>query len=186
MQLRTDQPVYDDAALARIYQRHAQTLLSFIQRSVAKREDAEDVLLEVFLAALERNSLMGLNEGEQVAWLRRVAYNKCMDVHRCVRRHPSVPLDSIVESLYEDENWAPEQIVQRAEEHALLRYHLTHLPEQQRVVLHLRFAYGLRCPEIARRLSKSEGSVRMLLARALNRLQRIYQKQSEQGESLDE
>lgn len=186
MQPQTGLLVNDDAAFAAIYQRHAPTLLNFIRRYVVTREDAEDVLLEVFLAAMERNSLRALNEGEQVAWLRRVSYNKCMDVHRRAGRHPNVSLDSVVESLHEDKNQAPEQIVQRSEEHALLHYHLTNLSESQQAVLHLRFAYDMRSPEIARRLSKSESSVRMLLSRALNRLQKVYQKQPEQGESPDE
>ncbi|MEO6887608.1 MAG: sigma factor, partial [Ktedonobacteraceae bacterium] len=68
MQLRTNLPVYDDAAFTQLYQRYAQTLLSFIRRYLSRREDAEDVLLEVFLAAMERNSLVGLNEDEQLAW----------------------------------------------------------------------------------------------------------------------
>jgi len=38
----------------------------------------------------------------------------------------------------------------------------------------LRFANGLRCTEIARRLNKSDGAIRMLLARALNILRDIY------------
>ncbi|MDQ2905020.1 MAG: sigma-70 family RNA polymerase sigma factor [Chloroflexota bacterium] len=186
MQLRTNLPVYDDAAFTQLYQRYAQTLLSFIRRYLSRREDAEDVLLEVFLAAMERNSLVGLNEDEQLAWLRRVAHNKCMDVHRRARRHPMVSLDSVAETLYEDESQTPEHIVLRTEELALLRRHLAHLPEQQQAVLRLRFAHNLRSPEIARQLSKSEGSVRMLLARALKRLHGLYYRQPEKGESQDE
>lgn len=186
MQLQTDQPVDDDTALAELYQRYAQILLGFIRRYVSAHEDAEDVLLEAFLAAMERHSLRGLSSGEQLAWLRRVAYNKCMDIHRRTARHPGVSLESVAESLYEDERSAPESLALRAEEHALLRDHLAHLSEQQQVVLHLRFAYGLRSPEIARRLHKSESGVRMLLTRALNRLNRLYTRQPEQGKNQHE
>lgn len=64
MQPQTDLPGYDDAALANLYQRHAYTLLNFIRRYVSTREDAEDVLLEAFLAAMERHSLRGLSSEE--------------------------------------------------------------------------------------------------------------------------
>jgi RNA polymerase sigma-70 factor (ECF subfamily) len=183
MQLRTGLPTYDDAAFAELYQRHVHTLLSFIRRYVTTREDAEDVLLEVFLAAMERKALVDLSEGEQLAWLRRVAHNKCIDVHRRAQRRPAVSLDSALEMLYEDEEQAPEQIALRTEEHALLRGLLLHLPEQQQAVLRLRFAHDLRSPEIARRLNKSEGSVRMLLSRALNHLREIYERETKERRS---
>lgn len=173
MQPRTGGPIYDDAAFAELYQRHAHTLLSFIWSHVHTREDAEDVLLEVFLAAMERD-VLPRNEDEQLAWLRRVAHNKCIDVYRRAQRRPVVPLDSALDLLYEDEEQAPEQLALRMEEHALLRNLLARLPEQQQTVLHLHFAYSLRGPEIARRLNKSEGSVRKLLSRALNHLREMY------------
>lgn len=174
MQVRTDGSISDNAALTELYQHHVHTLLSFIWRYVRTREDAEDVLLEVFLAAMERNALQSLSEGEQLAWLRRVAHNKCIDVHRRAQRRPAVPLDSVLEMLYEDEEKAPEQLALRTEEYARLRDILEHLPEQQQAVVRLHFGYGMRGPEIARQLNKSEGSVRKLLARALNHLREIY------------
>ena len=182
MQLRTGGPIYDDAAFAELYQRHAHTLLRFIWSHVHTREDAEDVLLEVFLAAMERDALPRLNEAEQLAWLRRVAYNKCIDVYRCGQRRPVVPLDSALDLLYEDEEQAPEQLALRMEEHALLRNFLARLSEQQQTVLRLHFAYNLRGPEIARRLNKSEGSVRKLLSRALNHLREMYSEKREKGD----
>jgi RNA polymerase sigma factor (sigma-70 family) len=185
MQPQTDLPSYDDDSLVDLYQRHVYALLNFIRRYVFTREDAEDVLLEVFMAALERNALVGLSDGEQLAWLRRVAHNKCVDVYRRTQHQPTVSLESVAEILYEDEEQAPEQVALRSEEHALLRSYLANLPEQQQAVLRLRFAHGLRCIEIARRLNKREGTVRMLLSRALNLLRRNYEKQ-EKGDCQDE
>jgi RNA polymerase sigma factor (sigma-70 family) len=182
MQLRTGGPLYDDAAFAELYQRHAHALLRFIWSHVRTREDAEDVLLEVFLAAMERDSLAHLNEGEQLAWLRRVAHNKCIDAYRRTQRRPAVPLDSALELLYADEEQAPEQLALRMEEHAHLRALLAQLPEQQQTVLRLHFADNLRGPEIARRLNKSEGSVRKLLSRALNHLREMYGEKREKGD----
>lgn len=181
MQLRTGGSTYDDAAFAELYQRHAHTLLRLIWSHVHTREDAEDILLEVFLAAMERGTLLHLNEDEQLAWLRRVAYNKCIDVYRRAQRRPVVPLDSALDLLYEDEEQAPEQLALRMEEHALLRTLLAQLPEQQQTVLRLHFAYNLRGPEIAMKLNKSEGSVRKLLSRALNHLREMYREKREKG-----
>ncbi len=54
----------------------AWAIFGYLRFHVLSLEDAEDLLLEVFLAALEHDSLSGLSPGEQLAWLRRVLLNK--------------------------------------------------------------------------------------------------------------
>jgi len=65
-----------------LYERFAETLLTSICQQVSNRQDAEDLLLEVFLAALQNTSLTGLPAARQLAWLRRVARNKVIDHYR--------------------------------------------------------------------------------------------------------
>ncbi|MBE3560393.1 MAG: sigma-70 family RNA polymerase sigma factor [Ktedonobacteraceae bacterium] len=164
---------HDHQAIAALYQRHAPTILTFIRRQVPTREDAEDLLLDVFVAALENEKLRTLEPEKQLAWLRRVAHNKLNDYYRRAHRRPAVPLDETVEMLY-DNDLAPEQMALRQEAHAQLRAQLSSLPELQQNILRLRFANGLRCAEIARRVNKSEGAVRTLLSRSLSLLRSIY------------
>lgn len=164
----------DDAPVARLYQQHALTIMTYVRRHVPSREDAEDIVLEVFLAALERDGLPHIDEQEQLAWLRSVAHHKFVDYHRRSAHRPSVPLEDVDEMFFLDERHSPEQQAVRNEEDALLHERLTRLPEQYQRVLQLRFANGLRCTEIARHLKKSDGAIRMLLARALNILRDIY------------
>jgi len=86
-------------------------ILTDVLQHVPSREDAEDILLEVFLAALESETLLSLGEKQQMAWLRRVAHNKCVDYYRRGTRRPAVPLETAAAILYEDENRAPEQVL---------------------------------------------------------------------------
>jgi RNA polymerase sigma factor (sigma-70 family) len=164
----------EETPIGRLYQRHWQLLFTAIRRSISSREDAEDVLLEVFLAAVESKTLLSMSEAHQEAWLRRVTYNKCMDFHRRKRRHPTSLLEEHIETLFEDEYLAPEHIALYQEELVQLRKHLDILSTDQQEVLRLRFADGLRCAQIALRMRKSEGAIRSMLARALNRLRGIY------------
>ncbi|MEO7019958.1 MAG: sigma factor, partial [Ktedonobacteraceae bacterium] len=55
----------DNPSLAVLYQRFAPVLFAFISRKLASREDAEDLLLEVFLAALEHTVFAELSAKEQ-------------------------------------------------------------------------------------------------------------------------
>src|SRR5260370_33263658 len=93
----------DRSLIAALYQRHDPSMLTFIRRHMLSREDAEDVLLEVFLAALESEKLGTFNEGEQLAWLRRVAHNKCIDHYRRQNRTSIVSLEQARETLFNDE-----------------------------------------------------------------------------------
>ncbi len=171
-----------DTPIARWYQLHALSLMAYVRQYVPSREDAEDIVVEVFIAALEQKgfSVFALNEQEQLAWLRRVAYYKCIDLQRRSARRLAVPLEETAETFLEDERPMPDQVALRNEENELLHQRLSHLPEHYQTILRLRFANGLRCIEISRCLNKSEGAIRTLLSRALNILRDTYSRQSEE------
>jgi RNA polymerase sigma-70 factor (ECF subfamily) len=50
---------------------------------------------------------------------------------------------------------------------------LEELPEENREALRLRYLEGLPSKEIAQRLGKTDGAVRVMLTRSLSRLQQI-------------
>ena len=94
--------------IARLYQRSAPELLQYIRRHVPTQEDAEDVLLEVFTAALEKPDLSTMSQQEQLAWLRRVAHNKFVDFYRRSTRQTSIPLQDLQHELYDEDEHTPE------------------------------------------------------------------------------
>ena len=160
----------------RLYQQYAPAIFAYLRLHTSSREDAEDVLVEVFLAALENRYFPLLPQSAQRAWLWRVARNKTIDGFRKRRSQTyHVPLDDLAEALYLDEHFTPEQTMLRQEEYAQLRIAISKLPEAQQQVLWLRFVSGLRCTDIARVLGRREGTVRSLLSRALNLLRNVYE-----------
>ncbi len=173
----------DNPSLSLLYQRFAPLLFAYLYRHTVSREDAEDLLLEVFLAALERVGFAVLSVKEQEAWLWSVARNKTVDHYRRAARRPGVRLEVVLDDLYERDEYAPEHVILRREEYARLRTYIERLPEIQQEVLRLRFANDMRCAEIATILQKSEGAVRMLLSRTLKLLRSVYEK--DKGEKVD-
>jgi RNA polymerase sigma factor (sigma-70 family) len=160
-----------DAAL---YQRYAPAMFAYLLKQTASREDAEDLLLEVFLAAMERGNLTDLAEPEQRAWLWAVARHKAADHFRRMTRHPSVNLRLVAETLYEDEALEPEQVLLKHEALTQLTRAIEQLPALQQEVLRLRFGHGLACGDIATILAKKESAVRVLLSRTLKALRARY------------
>jgi RNA polymerase sigma-70 factor, ECF subfamily len=159
-----------------LYQRYASAVFAYLLRHLGSREDAEDMLLEVFLAVLEKEMVLRLDEQQLRAFVWAIARHKITDHYRRTKQHRSVSLTVVEELIYENDARAPEQIVLYREEEAELHSTLRELPEQQREILHLRFGHELSCAEIAQVTSKSEGAVRMQLHRSLKLLRRLYHK----------
>ena len=164
----------DDSPGTALYERHAPAIFAYLLRQTASRPDAEDLLLEVFLAALERDYLAGFAEREQWAWLWRVARNKATDFYRQQTRHPNVALKQVEETLFAAEEQGPEHIALQREELASLEASIQRLSAPQQEMLRLRFGHGLACAEIAALLGKKETTVRMALSRALRLLRSIH------------
>lgn len=180
MALSQNREMSNHSLVADLYKKYAPAILNYLCRQLPTREDAEDVLLEVFQAALESNRLSDLDPNHQAAWLWSVARNKRSDYLRRFQRLPQIPLDAYTDALYADEHAMPEPVALRREAHAALRSQLATLPEQQQRVLLLRFGHDLRGPEIAAQLNKNEGAVRAILSRALNHLRNLYSQSGEE------
>ena len=162
-----------------LYDRHAAVILAYARSHTASWQDAEDLTLEVFLAALEHDNLSWLSDKQQLVWLWRVARNKFIDSYRRPGHPPTVPLEQVVEHTCRDEALTPEQLLLRREELELLCESVGKLSLEQQQVLQLRFGEGLRFAEIAILLNKREASVRKICSRSLALLRGIYHKHQE-------
>lgn len=163
----------DDAQIT-LYHRHASAILAYICQQVASRQDAEDLLVEVFMAAHAHVELAALSEERQLAWLRRVARNKVIDRYRHAALLTMLPLEQVVEA--EASALTPEQLAIQQENYRLLYSALAQLSPEQQQLIRSRYGNGLKLVAIAELLEKPEGSVRKMLARTLRQLRAIYEK----------
>lgn len=159
---------------ATLYDRFSFTIFSYVRMHTTSREDAEDLTVEVFAAALERNNLRTLSEHEQLAWLRRVAHHKLVDSYRRKSHHTLVAFDKIEELVEEYSDSDPEHLLLRQEEYASLRKMVGRLSELQQQVLHLRFSAELSFTEMATLLNKREDAIRKILSRTLASLRASF------------
>jgi RNA polymerase sigma-70 factor (ECF subfamily) len=164
----------EPASVGKLYQQHAPVLFAYLRRHTHSWEDAEDLLLEVFLAALENGQLYAIPAANQLPWLQRVAQRKVADHYRRAFRRPTIPIEQVETTLLEDDELVPEQVALHREAQKELRLAVEELPAQYQEVLRLRFVHGLRGQEIGAVLGKQEGAVRVLLSRALKLLRARY------------
>ena len=169
----------DESEIALLYKNYAQGILAYVRMHTASQEDAEDIVVEVFLAALENTRFSTLPEKAKQLWLWRVAHNKVADSYRRAKTRQSVAIEQVVDSLFEDEIHGPEHTALRQEDYIALHTHLQSLPALQQEILRLRFGQELSCREIAAIVGKQENAVRVTLSRGLNLLRQIYRRRRE-------
>ena len=162
------------ATIEELFERHSATIFTYLRQHTRSREDAEDILVDTFLAAMEDRHFARLPESSQGAWLWRVARNKTVNAFRQAALRRGTSLEQVDETIAEEETRDPEQMALRQDEVRQVRDLLRHLPPLQQDLLRLRFGYDLRCTEIAAILGKREQAVRTMLSRTLKLLRRQY------------
>ena len=152
----------DPRGFADLYARHFDRVYAFVRHRVPRRSDAEDLTGEVFKQALAKLPRFEWRGVPFIAWLYRIAGNAIADHYTRVTR------DRAASSA--GDPGAESAAAEAAERRAFLYRAVRDLPEDQRRVVHLRFAEERSVAEIARALGKSEGAVKQLQFRALQHL----------------
>ena len=141
--------------------RYQSRLLAFCRHMLSSKEDAEDVLQEVFAAAY--NAILADEREINVRpWLYRIARNRSLN-H--LRRATAVGVDSMDVHLSEGGLTTADKVHKR-EEFRLLIADVQDLPETQRTALLLREIDALSYEQIAEAMETTVPSVKSLLVRA--------------------
>jgi RNA polymerase sigma factor (sigma-70 family) len=151
----------NQAAYEALVARYQARLLAFCRHMLGSREDAEDVLQEVFAAAY--NAMVADERPLNVRpWLYRIARNRSLN-H--LRRVQAIGVDSMDVHLSENGASTADK-VHRREEFRLLVQDVQGLAETQRTALLLREIDALSYEQIAEAMETTVPSVKSLLVRA--------------------
>jgi RNA polymerase sigma-70 factor (ECF subfamily) len=163
-----------DSTAEELFHHHAPAIFAFLRQQTSSREDAEDLLLEVFTAVLRQKHLSRLPLDQQTPLIWRIVRNKLIDAYRRSTRRASISVELVMDELFADSEQAPEQMFLRLEEYAQLHALFQKLAPLQQKILCLRFVNGMRSPQIAELVGKSEAAVRAMISRTLNQLRTLY------------
>jgi len=149
-----------------LVQRYQRTVLNVAYRMLGDPQEAEDVAQDVFIRAYQ--SLGGFDPTRTFfSWLYRIAVNRCLTVR--ARRRPTT-LDDEQRALLPDPALLPEQQAARSETQAEVQQAIARLPDNERVLVALRYGADLSYEEIATTLRLPLGTVKARLFRARQRL----------------
>lgn len=154
-----------------------------IDINLARRVTPSDAVQETLLRAFKNFSrFRGASEAELVAWLRQILARSLADQARQARSlKRDVQREQVWQAGFEESSRhlaqlaaanqpSPSEIASQREQSVLLADALARLPPDYREIIVLRHLERVEFAEIAERLGRSSGAVRMLWARALERL----------------
>src|SRR5438309_10156391 len=149
------------AAFETLCARYQSRLLAFCRHMLGSREDAEDVLQEVFAAAF--NAMLADERTINARpWLYRIARNRSLN-H--LRRASAIGVDSM-DVHFADHGMSTSDRALKRESFRELLADVRQLPETQRTALLLREIDALSYEQIAQAMETTVPSVKSLLVRA--------------------
>jgi RNA polymerase sigma-70 factor (ECF subfamily) len=166
-------------ALAKLYDVHAPVMLALAQRILGSKNDAEDLVHDVFLEAWRRAADYDPERGTVRAWLVLRTRSRAIDSRKSAKVSRTVSVG--------DTGWLERLLggaddVSGSADRDLVRRTLRELPEDQRMVLLLGYFEGLSSSEIAARLATPIGTVKSRVAKGLSRLREALGPKGRRGQ----
>lgn len=192
-----------EPALLEFIEVHRAPLLAFINKNMSdglkSKVEADDILQEVSVSAVESLSSMDFEQKTPFNWLCYLADRKIIDSHRKyfqvqkraagreVKLQPACDgekqgfMDLLIASIT-----SPSQAFSRGAKELKLLVALESLPEENREAIRLKYVEGLPTKEIAVQLDKSDVAVRVMISRSMVKLQDILRSEDEFKSMLSE
>jgi RNA polymerase sigma-70 factor (ECF subfamily) len=169
----------DEAALARLYDAYRVILFGLLIRILNSREEAEDILQEVFVQVWRRAKDFDEKRGRPFTWLVTLARSRAIDRLRSLSARQRLATGAAQEQE-QTENFSDAlKDAVRAEQQAVVQRALAELPEEQRHTLVLAYFDGLTQSEIASKLNAPLGTIKTRMRSGMIKLRALLGPQLE-------
>ena len=169
----------DEVALAQLYDRYRAILFGLLMRILNNREEAEDVLQEVFLQVWRKAADFDESRGRPFTWLVTLARSRGIDRLRTLAARERVAEAGAREPSEEISDAATDAF--KSEQRGLVSDALAKLPDEQKRPIMLAYFEGLTQSEIATNLGAPLGTVKTRMRTGMIRLRELL---AGQGESF--
>jgi len=155
-------------AFSYLYDNYSPALYTVILSIIPNREQANDILQEVFIKIWRQSESYDPDKGRLYTWMIQIARNSAIDVVRSTKYKQSKQNQEITESVYgsDSDHFNPDKIGLRRVVHMLRQEH--------RELVELSYFQGFTHEEIAKALNMPLGTVKTRLRNALIQLRMLF------------
>ncbi len=175
----------DADRLANCIEQHRGQLIAFLQKRTGShlriKIEAEDILQEVVADALRAVAADDWQPCEPLHWLYTLCERKIIDAHRhffaaqkrSAKREAKLGSSVALEDLLVASMTSPSAAFSRNQKELAMLAAIGTLPGEQQEALRMRYLQGMPSKDIAAKLGKTDGAVRVMLSRGIARLQTL-------------
>lgn len=166
------------ASLKKLYDRFKHILYGMIYKILRNKEEAEDLLQEIFVQAWNKANQYDPERGTVYSFLATMARNKAIDKTRS-RAFKDRKKDDYV--INDDEysfnlsvdNPNPQESIELTERAVIVREALAELNEKEREVLYISYFHGLSQTEISEKIKLPLGTVKYRMRQGMIKLREM-------------
>lgn len=165
----------DEQALATLLERYAGTVFAIGLKVLRDREEAEELVQDVFFQVYRKCKLYDRNRGSARAWLLQTAYHRAFDRRDYLqsrRFYDSRSVDELAEEMRANSDVEYEARLNQGE--AIVRKAFEGLSEKQRQTLTLFFFEGYTLREISEQMNEALPNIRHHYYRGLKQLKGVF------------
>ena len=146
--------------------RHKDKLFAYIKRYIPDVALVEDILQDTFIKVFQSIKAGNYSEnGKFISWAKRIAHNLIIDHFRLIKQMNTISNDNYESDLFNSKRFAEDNIEDdmiKLQIHQDVRKMISHLDEDQKEVVMLKYYEGLSFKEIA---NKTKVSINTALGR---------------------
>ena len=178
----------DQQAFGQLYDQSSTLLFTLAYRILSDRDEAAELLQEVYLEVWRKIVKYDVGRGSPMAWLVTLTRSRAIDRLRskASRGHRQIT-DSLEHPLVSeraDHHPTPQEAREAGELRQLGAKAILELPLPQQQAIEMAFYQGLTHTEIAARLNQPLGTVKTRIKLAMTKLRGALQQNLPQGEGL--
>lgn len=151
-----------------VYKTYYSSVLSYLQRKMNNRQDAEDLTSEVFLYCYDHYASYDPEKSAVSTWVYLVANSRLKNYYRDRQENSDI---SALENVLPDESSDIERGVYLEQLRKTIAEAISQLPERQQQIVILSYFKQKNSNEIAALLNMTPVNVRVQLSRALSKME---------------
>jgi len=164
----------NEESLERLYERTSSLVFGLILKILSDRQEAEEVLADVYLQIWEKASTYGPSRSKPVSWILMISRSRSIDKLRSGSKRRSLTQE--IDDSFTDKDNNPETNSIADEKRTIIQKAMKELSDNQKEAIELAYYFGMSQSEIAQEMDQPLGTVKSWIRFGMKKLREQIKK----------